>query len=82
MRETIIELARKNTEINSANFADLHLIKLNSIKDLDSVKDLMCEDALESVTDKWNRKFISQDIKDGITFAFWFNEDGKLEYSR
>ncbi|ALS22179.1 hypothetical protein [Paenibacillus naphthalenovorans] len=82
MRDIIIETAKKNTEINSANAADLHLLKLKSIKDLDCVKDLMCEWAAESLDDKENRKWIRQDIKDGITFIFWYDQEGKLEYSR
>jgi hypothetical protein len=82
MKEKILELAKLNTAINSASDRDLHLIKLDSIKDLDSVKSEMSEDAIESLEDKENRKYIKRDIKDGITFIFWFNEEGKLEYSR
>lgn len=49
MKELIVQAAKKNTDIGSANFSELHLVKLESIKDLDSVKDRMCEDAKESL---------------------------------
>jgi hypothetical protein len=82
MKEKIIEFAKLNTEIASANVSDLHVIKLNSIEDLDNVKDLMTEDAIESLDDVENREYIAEDIESGITFIFWYDEENKLEYSR
>lgn len=80
MREAIIENANHNSIEENQTSDGIKWLKLNSYEDLILVQDLMGDIAKESLDDQ--KEDLIEDIESGITFAFWFDEDGKLTYER
>ncbi|RVU01109.1 hypothetical protein EOD41_10875 [Mucilaginibacter limnophilus] len=91
IREKILSDAKFNTENAAAGYPLIdettdeigqRWTRLESFGDLVSMTDVMHPVYVDILNDAADKQRVARDIADGVTFAFWFDANGKLLWER